>query len=245
MKVNNEAIYATTASPFKHLPWGRCTKKLTSSEAVLYLHVFEWPADSKLLVPGLRNKVESAYLLTDKRHPLSAQEDPEGVTLLLPPTAPDAVSSTIVLRIKGALKIDQPVLSQAADGTLLLPASEARLHGDQIRYESGHQRDNLGFWFDPADWAEWDFKVSKPGRFEVSAEVAAPDSASLEIQLNDQKLKGKSPITGDYGKFEWTQLGQLQIQSAGKLTLSLHGVQDGWHPVNVKSIQLKPIASGQ
>ena len=27
MKVNGEAIYATTASPFKRLPWGRCTKK--------------------------------------------------------------------------------------------------------------------------------------------------------------------------------------------------------------------------
>ncbi len=27
MKVNGEAIYGTTASPFKRLPWGRCTKQ--------------------------------------------------------------------------------------------------------------------------------------------------------------------------------------------------------------------------
>ena len=43
MKVNGEAIYGTTASPFKRLPWGRCTKKLTPDGAILYLHVFNWP----------------------------------------------------------------------------------------------------------------------------------------------------------------------------------------------------------
>jgi Na+(H+)/acetate symporter ActP len=29
MKVNSEAIYATSASPFKAIPWGRCTKKVS------------------------------------------------------------------------------------------------------------------------------------------------------------------------------------------------------------------------
>ena len=40
MKVNGEAIYDTTASPFKRLTWGRCTKKVTPDGAILYLHVF-------------------------------------------------------------------------------------------------------------------------------------------------------------------------------------------------------------
>src|SRR5205814_7745820 len=51
MKVNGDAIYATTASPFKQLDWGRCTKKVTADGATLYLHVFTWPKDGKLLVP--------------------------------------------------------------------------------------------------------------------------------------------------------------------------------------------------
>ena len=61
MKVNGEAIYGTTASPFKRLPWGRCTKKLTADGATLYLHVFNWPADGKLLVPGLKNNARRAW----------------------------------------------------------------------------------------------------------------------------------------------------------------------------------------
>jgi alpha-L-fucosidase len=245
MKVNNEAIYATTASPFKRLPWGRCTKKLTASGATLYLHVFEWPSDSKLLVPGLKNKVEKAYLLTDKHHVLEAQNNSDGVTLRVPATAPDTVSSTIVLKINGPLEIDQPILGQEADGSVILPASEARVHGDELKYESSRQRDNLGFWFNPADWADWEFAITKPGRFELAAEIAAPAAASIEVDLKDQKLKGSVPVTGDYTKYEWTNLGSIDVQSAGKVALSLRGVQEGWHPVNVKAIRLRPVSAGQ
>jgi alpha-L-fucosidase len=243
MKLNHEAIYATTASPFKRLAWGRCTKKLTSNGAVLYLHVFEWPKDSRLLVPGLKNKVDKAYFLTDKHQSMATQNGPEGVTLELPAKAPDPVSSTIVLKVKGALEIEQPILSQQSDGTVVLPASEARLHGKEIKYESGRQRDNLGFWFNPDEWAEWEFAVTMPGRFELSAEIAAPETASIEIDLKDQKLKGAVPVTGDYSSFRSMTLGAVEIGSAGKTTLALHGIQDAWHPVNVRSIRLKPVSS--
>jgi alpha-L-fucosidase len=101
MKVNHEAIYKTTASPFKHLPWGRCTTKANSGGSVLYLHVFDWPSDGKLLVPGLHNKVKSAKLLAG-RDTCGVDPTPEGLILHLPPKAPDPISSTIVLKIKGA-----------------------------------------------------------------------------------------------------------------------------------------------
>ncbi len=47
LKVNGEAIYGTSASPFKSLAWGRCTTKAGK----LYLHVFDWPADGRLTIP--------------------------------------------------------------------------------------------------------------------------------------------------------------------------------------------------
>ncbi len=69
MNVNGEAIYGTSASPFKRLPWGRCTQK----PGKLYLHVFDWPKDGELLVPGLKNKVTQAYLLADAHENAKAQ----------------------------------------------------------------------------------------------------------------------------------------------------------------------------
>jgi alpha-L-fucosidase len=105
MKVNGEAIYATTASPFQALPWGRCTKKTAADGTTLYLHVFDWPSDGHLLVPGLKNKVEVASLLAsgDK---LDVTATDGGVALTLPESIPDKISSTIVLKVKGALRVE-------------------------------------------------------------------------------------------------------------------------------------------
>ena len=63
MRINGESIYATTANPFSRLTWGRCTKKIKGNRTVLYLHVFDWPADGDLLVPGLKTKVKNAFFL--------------------------------------------------------------------------------------------------------------------------------------------------------------------------------------
>ena len=241
MQVNGEAIYATSASPFKRLPWGRCTRKAEGDTTTLYLHVFDWPADGKLLVPGLKSPPERAYLLADPGHTsLAGACEPEGLVLTVPAAAPDPVSSTVVLDIKGAVQIEQTSIIQDFDGSVVLAASEARVHGDQIRYETGDQRDNLGFWMDPADWADWEFTVTKPGRFEVSAEVAGPEAASLEASIGAEKIKAKFPATGDYGRFRRVRLGRLEISNSGKATLALHAVAEGWHPLNVKSLRLTP-----
>jgi alpha-L-fucosidase len=104
LEVNGEAIYGTTASPFKQqLPWGRCTKKVTGRGTTLYLHVFDWPKDGKLVVPGLKNRVKSACLLADPQHKaLATENNAEGLVITVPATEPDAISSTIVLNIRGA-----------------------------------------------------------------------------------------------------------------------------------------------
>jgi alpha-L-fucosidase len=110
MKVNGQAIYGTSASPFtKQLPWGRCTQRATGEGTILYLHVWDWPADGQLPVPGLRNQIAKAYLLKanwlgwHKR--LKTASDANGVTISVPKNAPDPISSTVVLKIKGAPEI--------------------------------------------------------------------------------------------------------------------------------------------
>ena len=89
MKVNGDAIYATTASPFKRLPWGRCTTKAGKDSTTLFLHVFDWPADGKLVVPGLMNTAKKAWLLADrKERSLAVAASTEGLTITLPQRPP-------------------------------------------------------------------------------------------------------------------------------------------------------------
>lgn len=105
MKVNGEAIYGTTASPFEKLPWGRCTKKAGAGETTLYLHVFDWPADGKLLVPGLRNAPAEAFLLATPGGKLQVEAGPDGVGVELPKEAPTPPGSVVVLRLRGTPEI--------------------------------------------------------------------------------------------------------------------------------------------
>lgn len=108
MSVNSVSIYGTTASPIGRPPWGRCTKKETDKGVNLYLHVFEWPSDGKLVVPRLRSKVDAAYLLSDpNKNYLDAKADDAGTIVTVPKEAPDPIDSVVVLKIKGELEVDQ------------------------------------------------------------------------------------------------------------------------------------------
>jgi len=239
MKVNGQAIYATTASPFKRLPWGRSTKKLTPQGATLYLHVFTWPADGKLLVPGLKNSVASASLLADGRT-LETAPGPEGVTIQVPAEAPDKVSSTVVLKILGAPEVENAGLTQAAEGALTLPAAEAVTHGQTIQYESGENRDCIGYWTNPEEWVEWQFNVVRPGKVKLTAEIAALGSGSFTVSLGAQTLEAKAPATGDYGKFQDLELGTLELTGPAKASISVRARKEEWQPLNLRKLRLTP-----
>lgn len=107
MKINGEAIYGTKASPLPILSWGRCTKKESGNNTILYLSVFEWPADGKLVVPGLPNEVVSAKLLSNTsvlKTEKSKANDGPAVIILLPSTALDQSATVVRLEVKGKVE---------------------------------------------------------------------------------------------------------------------------------------------
>jgi len=55
-------------------------------------------------VPGLRNKVLSATLMAGGRK-LAVKRDDAGVLITLPATAPDPISTTIVLKLDGPVQL--------------------------------------------------------------------------------------------------------------------------------------------
>ena len=237
MKVNGEAIYGTSASPFKRLQWGRCTVKAGGETTTLYLHVFNWPQDGKLVVPGLKSSVISAGLLATGAK-LEASSANEGIIITVPTNAPDAISSTVILKIKGAPEVGVTPITQESDGSVRLMASEAELHGD-VQYERGGGKDNIGYWTNPDDWAEWKFKVTQPSKMQVSAEIAAEESGKFTVSLGEQKLAGTGPKTGDFTKFKRVNLGTLEL-SAGDVAIQVRPVKDGWQPMNLRSVSLSP-----
>ena len=109
MSVNSEAIYGTQASPFRSLPWGRCTQKPVDGGTRLYLHVFDYPKQGRLVLPGILNESGRAYFLADAGHrPLPVQRHDDAIEITLPQGAPDSVNTVVVLDIPGKPDITNP-----------------------------------------------------------------------------------------------------------------------------------------
>ncbi len=103
MDVYGESIYGTSASPFADLEWGRCTKIQTGKDTRLYLHVFDWPEDSRLVVPDPGNKIKDAYIM-DGMVKTGYERQDDKIIIDLPEKAPDEYCSVIILDIKGRIE---------------------------------------------------------------------------------------------------------------------------------------------
>jgi alpha-L-fucosidase len=108
LAVNGDAIYSTSAGPFtQQLPWGRCTQRVgVGGGTTLFFHVFQWPSDGELAVPGLKTEVEAAYLLADpEKESLPAVNTAAGLTITVPVAAPDKDVSVVVVRLRGSVEV--------------------------------------------------------------------------------------------------------------------------------------------
>jgi alpha-L-fucosidase len=101
IKINGESIYGTKASPFNQLSFGRCTQKEIDGGTRLYLHLFEWPKNRKIVLNNLNNEVFKAFLLSDQlKKSLLFKKKGIHIEISLPEKAPDQYNSVIVIDIK-------------------------------------------------------------------------------------------------------------------------------------------------
>jgi alpha-L-fucosidase len=105
MKTNGESIYGTSASPLAPLSWGRCTMKQKNGNTILYLSVFDWPKDGKLVVSN-NNQIMSAKLLAGGKS-LVAKNVNDTIEISLPEIAPDPIASVIKLELKGRVSANK------------------------------------------------------------------------------------------------------------------------------------------
>jgi alpha-L-fucosidase len=136
MKVNGEAIYSTQASPFNKLFFGRCIQKQIEGGTRLYLHVFNWPSNGRLLVNGLMNKPLKAYLLADNKE-LEVDQFENVTAIKVPMKAPDSINSIVVLDVIGKVEIANPPII-ISDSKIFIDDLTVQIKSDapqlEIRY---------------------------------------------------------------------------------------------------------------
>jgi alpha-L-fucosidase len=252
MKVNGESIYATTASPFRRLPFGRCTTKVAADRqsTTLYLHLFDWPKNGKLLVPGLKNAPRGARLLGDVARKVAAARGDDGVTLTLTGAAVDPIASVVALEIDGTPDVEPARVRPAADGVLKLTAEEATILGERAAYEAAADKRCIGFWTDPHDRVTWEVELAKATRVQASVEYAcAPDFEGSEVMVACARPEQPGPesqltvaSTGAWTAFVVKPLEATLDLPAGRfiVTVSAKSMPHG-AVMNLRSLTFTPV----
>jgi alpha-L-fucosidase len=93
MQTNGDSVYGTTSGRFRDLPFGRSTTKKNR----IYLHVFDWPKDGKIVIPGLTSTPNSATFLQNPNIPIGITQQDTDTVLIVPDAALDPSATVIEL----------------------------------------------------------------------------------------------------------------------------------------------------
>lgn len=114
--------------------------------------------------------------------------------------------------------------SQAANGTITLPAKTADVHGVMIRYEPLPHKDTIGFWVRADDWVSWDFVANSPGEYELEILQGCGDGSGgsqVEFNVAGQSLTTSVAETGGFQKFVPRAIGKIKLAEPGKYMLTV------------------------
>ncbi len=244
MDVNSQAIHATEASPFpRRLPWGCVTQKAAQNGGTtLYVHVWNWPADGKILLPTLKELPTSGVLLKGGAT-VTAERSADGIVLQLPGSATDPDVSVARLEFPGPLTITQePYNSPAADGSLTLPALDADPHGavgGNIRVEGNGAGAYLTDWKQQDYRVEYHLKTGKVAKWNITAEIAATEPTKLNLRVGKATHTIDIPATGNGTTWKTIPLGTIELP-AEETILELKPVPDHWKPIHLRTLKLEP-----
>ena len=212
MKINSESIYGTSASPFRRLDWGRCTRRSIPGGTRLYLHVFDWPENAKLVVPGIFNKPSDAYLLADPREKLALTRRGENLILTVPKDPPDFINSIIVLDVRGKVDVNDP--------PVILSERDIFINDYNIQIVSDRKNADIRVTLDGSEPNSASLKVRRPVRVTETTTVSArifrkgkPVSGTVRQTFTKVRPKPALPARGmnsgihyAYFKGEWDLL---------------------------------------
>jgi alpha-L-fucosidase len=242
---NGESIYATTASPYKRLPFdGRCTVKGHN----LYVNVFAWP-EAGLSLAGLQTPIRRASVIATGQR-LKLTTEPDGSIQIERPSTVDAVSTAIKLELSGPPVVVEPeyLIPPKKGGGFDLSASEATMDGGEIATEVRGRITNIGYWTNKSDAAQWKVR-STGGTFNVALNYScepATEGSSFEILVDgaDSGVGGVVAKTASWADYQTMRLsGTLTMTPGNHVIKIVAKTKPGFAVMNLRKIVLTPVTN--
>lgn len=244
LRVNGEAIYGSEPSIFERLPFfGRCTVKANR----IYVHIMGWPQDKKVVLPGLKNRVQRVFLLASGQK-LACSRKGNDLVIKLPGEPLDEVATVAVVEVEGRPQAEPYRVQIAADGQLELPVYLAEIKsqmGQRAYLDYFYRTTMLTNWQNVNDFPEWEFELSRGGKFEVLASYAWQwgGKSNFLVEIDDREvLRGESQPSPSIYFPATHSLGQVEL-AAGKhvLRFKITAIANN-NALKLEKVVLRPVA---
>ncbi|MEE9368876.1 MAG: alpha-L-fucosidase [Pontiella sp.] len=246
MQINGEAIYSTKAGPFTRLPWGRVTSKtMGDGSHRLYLHVFDWPEDGRLYVPGLESLPTRSFLVGGKVNQEIHTRNEKGKMVVtgLPENPVHVAATVIALDFYSKPKVGPYRVHASTDGSFTLEPADAVVEEKVAFKDHGlGSRSRLEGW-EKNGRASYRLQVEEAGTYSVEIAIAVDgfgDADSFSLSAGDEKIKIPLEKTGGKKKWKTVQCGSIRLP-AGEVVLDLQCAERGkGNSISLSTILLKP-----
>lgn len=135
------------------------------------------------------------------------------------------------------------VISETADGTILLHSRDVQIRGTTVRYEPNPHKNTVGYWTRKEDWVSWEFEVSTGGKFDVVVLQgcgSGSGGSEVEFAVGDQKIKMTVKDTGGFQNFVERNIGTFDL-SPGPHSLSVKPItKPGLAVMDLRQVVLRP-----
>jgi alpha-L-fucosidase len=237
-----QVVYSAGPSPWDHAqPWG----DVTTSGNTLNLVVFDWPAQGRLMLPGLQTEIAAAGVVSDgKLLPVSWKKRGTWTELQLPPTPPDHPASVIAVKLRAAPQVDQTLgVHPNFPTSLLIEFAEVK---DAIKEEI-RWMEKFGEWkaanqvsaWKPNGRAVWTVNVAEAGDYRLDLKYKGEGRLVWRIETDEgltlQNQQNSSPI------YQSHTFGLLTFKTPGQHTLAVSLVDGSRDKASLQAIRLSPV----
>ena len=195
LQVNGESIYGAERTDLPVQPWGVTTQKGDT----LYAHVYDFPANRRLVIGGLRSDISKVWLVSRPDLQVTFRRlNADDAELLLPQEAPDSINTVVALLVKER-KDSNPVRLLDAESENIFYAFDAELVGSGLGYGDGKpNRNYVKGWNNNNQSLKWNFRLNAQAEYDVYLDyntVHKQDSGTVIVEI-----AGKS-FEADYKGF--------------------------------------------
>ncbi|WMT39073.1 alpha-L-fucosidase [Paenibacillus sp. D2_2] len=238
LDTHGESIYGTTATPLEVQQWGESTRK----ENMLYLHVFDWPEDGKLVLGGLMNHIHKAWVLSDKSQQSLATRRLNYCDWIidLPISTPTNSSSCTVIAVEVA---GEPRVCSGRligeKGINVLRSFDAIVSGGMGYGDGKKGNEYIDNWTSMSQRVTWKIRAYHSMRVKVILKYKALDDMGgvVQVELGEKMYQERIETGTDYTTVEQ----EFRIL-AGKQDLSIVAAQiDGTELMRLYSATIIPL----